>query len=101
MVSPLEAFPDRVICLASASGSIDPDQSDTSDSRLCYSMVASGLRDLVGFCEQMLARQDRLIAKFKNEGRDTSDAIRLRRQITDLIGSIQDGIRIFGTGRRN
>ena len=64
-------------------------------------MVAPELRDLVGVCEQMLARQDRLIARFKKEGRDTSDAIQLRTQITDLLDSICDGIRVFERRRLN
>ena len=64
-------------------------------------MVAPELRDLVGVCEQMLAGQDRLIAKFKKEGRDTSDAIQLRTQIMDLLSSIQDGIRVFEARRLN
>jgi len=58
-------------------------------------MVARELRDLVGVCEQMLARQDRLIARFKKEGRDTTDAIRLRTQITDLLDNICNAIRVF------
>jgi hypothetical protein len=49
----------------------------------------------------MLAGQDSLIARFKKEGRDTSDAIQLRTQIMDLLSSIQDGIRVFEARRLN
>ena len=58
-------------------------------------MAARELWELVGACEQMLARQDRLIARFKKEGRDTSDAIWLRTQITDLLAIVQHAIRMF------
>ena len=43
----------------------------------------------------MLAMQDRLIARFKKEGHDTSDAIWLRTQITDLLAIVQHAIRMF------
>ena len=64
-------------------------------------MAHPELLEIIGVCEEMLARQDRLIARFKKEGRDTSDAIWLRRQITDLLDSIEDGIRVFEAGRLN
>ena len=51
--------------------------------------------EIMAVCEAMLARQDRLIARFKKEGRDTFVAIWLRRQMTGLLDSIQDGIRVF------
>ena len=55
-------------------------------------MTDPELLEIIRVCEQMLDRQDRLIARFKKEGRDTSDAIRLRRQITDLLDSTYDAI---------
>jgi hypothetical protein len=58
-------------------------------------MAAPQLLEIIGVCEEMLARQDRLITKLKNEGCDTSEAIRLRTQIMDLLGSIQDAARVF------
>ena len=64
-------------------------------------MAHPELLEIIGVCEAMLARQDRLIATFKKEGRDTSDAIWLRRQITDLLDSIEDGIRVFAARRLN
>ena len=64
-------------------------------------MAAPELLEIVRVCEAMLARQDHLIERFENEGRDTVDAIWLRTQISGLLGSIQDGIRVFEARRLN
>ena len=64
-------------------------------------MAVPELLEIIRVCEGMLDRQDRLIASLKKEGRDTSDAIWLRRQIMDLLSSIQDGIRVFEARRLN
>jgi hypothetical protein len=63
-------------------------------------MAASELLEIVTACEKMLAKQDCLIADFNEEGRDTSDAICLRMQITGLL-RIQDAIRAFEFRRFN
>ena len=56
-------------------------------------MTDPGISELIRVCEEMLARQDRLIARLEAEGRGTSDALWLRTRIMDLLGSIQDAIR--------
>jgi hypothetical protein len=58
-------------------------------------MAAPEFLEIIGVCEEMLARQDRLIARFKKEGRDVADAVRLRMQIRDLLACVQKAIRMF------
>ena len=50
-------------------------------------MTVPELREIIDVCERMLDRQNRLIASLKKEARDTSDAIWLRTQIMDLLGT--------------
>ena len=64
-------------------------------------MATSELLEIVTACEKMLAKQDCLIADFNEVGRDTSDAICLRMQITGLLSHIQDAIRAFEFRRFN
>ena len=64
-------------------------------------MTDPELLELIRVCKEMLDRQDRLIASLKKAGCDTSDAIRLRKEITDLLDSIYDAIPVFETGRLN
>jgi hypothetical protein len=63
-------------------------------------MAAPELLEIISVCEEMLARQDRLISTQEKGGRDTSDTMRLRTQIMDLLGGVQDTTREFESCER-
>ena len=64
-------------------------------------MIDPELLELIRVCKEMLDRQDRLIARFKKEGRELSDAMWLRGEITDLLGILEDAVRVFEACRLN